>query len=391
MLFAVCSDRGAPGVTTLTLALAAARGLPSVVVEADPYGGDLALRCRIDGDPLPPTPTVLGLGAGISAAQVAQLVASHEERHAGNQGANRKLRRLDLWCEGSHQLTELVRVVPGFLTAEKGSSLAWESVAATAGSQVVPVFADLGRIHTGSPSMPIAAAADALIPVCRGEVSSVQHLIWRLEQLVPAIAERNGRTPVVVPIVVTTRRNGSHAAGQVAAVLAETTVSAAVRYVGALAWDPGAVALLVEGADPWAKPLRTSPLLKSARKVMWLLGLATSLDHADPYAAGKRARRAGRRQPEERQGPGRTNADPWAPAADADQPRTADEPSEAGTPGAEAPPPLTQALPPPRTPVAGTVNGHPAAAGPAAKGNGSAPSFKGLGRPWRSAGVKEGE
>lgn len=46
MLFAVCADRGAPGVTTAALALAAARGLPALVVEADPYGGDLALRLR---------------------------------------------------------------------------------------------------------------------------------------------------------------------------------------------------------------------------------------------------------------------------------------------------------------------------------------------------------
>ena len=72
MLFAVCSDRGAPGSTTMALALAAARGLPSVVLEADPYGGDLAVRCRIGGDPLPTTPTVLGLGTGMPAASMAE-------------------------------------------------------------------------------------------------------------------------------------------------------------------------------------------------------------------------------------------------------------------------------------------------------------------------------
>ena len=62
MLFAICADRGAPGSTTTALALAAARGLPAVVVEADPYGGDLALRVRRDGKrPLPTTPTVLSV------------------------------------------------------------------------------------------------------------------------------------------------------------------------------------------------------------------------------------------------------------------------------------------------------------------------------------------
>ena len=60
MLFAICCDRGAPGATTTALALAAARGKPAVVVEADPYGGSLALRLRPGGKALPATPTVLG-------------------------------------------------------------------------------------------------------------------------------------------------------------------------------------------------------------------------------------------------------------------------------------------------------------------------------------------
>ena len=115
MLLAVCSDRGAPGATTVALALAAARGLPSVVVEADPYGGDLAVRCRIDGNPLPPTPTVLGLGTGMPAAPTSEG----------------EPRRLDLWRDSSHRLSALVRVVPGFLTAEQGATLPWASVAAT--------------------------------------------------------------------------------------------------------------------------------------------------------------------------------------------------------------------------------------------------------------------
>jgi hypothetical protein len=356
VLFAVCSDRGAPGATTLALALSSARGLPSVVVEADPYGGDLALRCRVKGAPLPPTPTVLGLGAGMSAAQAAQMVAASYERngHASRDSAGQS-RRLDLWREGSHKLSDMVRVVPGFLTAELGSTLAWSSVAATAESQVVPVFADIGRIHTASPSMPIAAAAEALVTVCRGDVASVQHMIWRLEQLVPAIADRNGRTPLVVPVVVTGRREGAHAAGQVAELLAETPVGPTLRGVGWVAWDPAAVADLYSGGDPWAKPLRTSALMKSTRKVMWLLGLATGLDHAYPYAEAKRARRTRWKAASSGDVPteGRTAADPPVPAA------------------GEDPPPL----PTPRAP--GAVNG---AAVTGAAANAHAPSFEGLRR-----------
>lgn len=286
MLFAVCSDRGAPGSTTTALALAAARGLPAVVVEADPYGGDLALRLRPDGNrkhPLPLTPTVLGVAAGRSSQrpQAGPIGMPTERRD--------EPRHLDLWRDGSHELNRTVRVVPGFLTAEQGTSLAWPVLTAALEAQTVPVFADLGRIHTGSPSMPLAAAADALITVCRGDMGSVTHMTERLEQLVTAIAERNGRPPLVLPIVVADRSHGARLAARVADVLSETGVAPALRGVGWLAWDPSAVQSLQEGGDPWAKPLRKSHLMQSARKVMWLLGMATGIDHAEPET-GKRAK-----------------------------------------------------------------------------------------------------
>jgi hypothetical protein len=346
MLFAVCSDRGAPGATTVALVLAAARGRPSVVVEADPYGGDLAVRCRVDGDPLPPTPTVLGLGTGMPAGQMAEG----------------EPRRLDLWRDGSHRLSALVRVVPGFLTAERGAMLSWASVAATVGSQVVPVFADLGRIHTGSPSMPVAAAADALVTVCWGDVASVQHLIWRLEQLVPAIAERNGRPPVVLPVVVAPRRNGSHAAGQVGELLAETEVGPTIAGVGWLAWDSASVAHLAQGEDPWQRPLRTSPLLKSARKVVGMLGQVTGLEYADPYAEAKGARRTSKRNR-----------------------RTDDEPAQESGSEEQGSDETDTSVPAPRTPTRdntvtsadGSTNGL---ANSHVNGHGAGPSFEGLRR-----------
>jgi hypothetical protein len=374
MLFAVCSDRGAPGATTLALALAAARGLPSVVVEADPYGGDLAVRCRINGDPLPPTPTVLGLGAGMSASQAAQMVASYGMQHGRQRDGANEARRLDLWRDGSHLLSDLVGVVPGFLTAEQGATLSWASVAATVEAQLVPVFADLGRIHTGSPSMPIAMAADALVTVCRGDVASVQHMIWRLEQLVPAIAECNGRPPVVIAIVVAPRRNGSRAAGQVTELLAETKVGPTVCGVGWLAWDPAAVAHLVEGGDPWERPLRTSPLLKSARSLMGLLGEATGLDHADPYAEAKRARRTRKRDPqaENPQSGGHAARD-----QDAAMEVRVSLGSTTSFPASRTPGPENSVVGPVNDPANGHVNG-----------NGSGPSFEGLRR--RPVDAREG-
>ncbi|MDE0778286.1 MAG: hypothetical protein OSB43_18560 [Nocardioides sp.] len=292
MLFAICADCGAPGSTTTALALAAARGLPAVVVEADPYGGDLALRIRHDGNPLPTTPTVLSVSAGRS-------VQGSASGPRTSPGGSSERRHRDLWRDGSHALSEHVRVVTGFMAAEHGTSLAWPVLASALEAQTVPVFADLGRIHTGSPSLAVAAAADALVPVCRSDMASVQHMVDRLELLVPAIAERNGRPPIVLPVVIAPRQHGSTIASSVAEILGETAVGPTLRGVSWLAWDPAAVAQLENGADPWTKPLRKSPLMKSARKAMWMVGLATGLSHADPSAKsgdklGSRRRRRGK-------------------------------------------------------------------------------------------------
>ena len=276
MLFAICADRGAPGSTTAALALASARGLPAIVVEADPYGGDLALRLKPDGKhPLAATPTVLSVAAG----------RSTERRHVPD---STPMRPLDLWGSGSHQLSERVRVVPGFMNAEQGASVRWPALASVLGSQTVPVFADVGRIHSGSPSMPILTAADAVIAVCRGDMGSVHHLVERLEALGLALAEKTGRTPLFLPMVVAPRQHGSQLAQAISQLLGSSAVGPAVRYVGWLAWDPAGCALLEDGGDPWEKPLRKSALMTSARTALHQVGLATGLEHAEPARAKRR-------------------------------------------------------------------------------------------------------
>lgn len=285
MLFAVCADRGSPGVTTAALALASARGLPALVVEADPYGGDLALRLRPDRRaPLPKTPTLLGLAAA---------GRSTPDRLTGERSSGS--RSEGVWRAGSHALSDLVRVVPGFSVAEQGGPVMWPRLADTLATQSVPVFADVGRTHRGSPAMPILAAADAVVPVCRGDVGSVQHMVQRLEFLVPAVAEHSRRTPTVVPVVIAPRQRGEEMAKAVTELLAVSKVGPTVSFVAWLAWDPVGCTRLETGENPWAKPLRKSPLMDSARKAVRLLGLATGLDHAEPPAP-KRQRRPRRKE-----------------------------------------------------------------------------------------------
>ncbi|WP_341925130.1 hypothetical protein [Nocardioides psychrotolerans] len=364
MLFAICADRGAPGSTTTALALAAARGLPAVVVEADPYGGDLALRIRHDGNPLPTTPTVLSVSAGRSG----QGRTSGPRTSLDGPGGASERRHRDLWRDGSHALSEHVRVVPGFMAAEHGTSLAWPVLASALEAQTVPVFADLGRIHTGSPSLAVAAAADALVPVCRSDMASVQHMVDRLELLVPAIAERNGRPPVVLPVVIAPRQHGSTIANSVAEILGETAVGPTLRGVSWLAWDPAAVAQLENGADPWAKALRKSPLMKSARKVMWMVGLATGLSHADPSARSgdKFGARRRRRDEQETQDQPQSWESPYV-SSDAPVPADGsrgedqhDAPTQAATRHLGAPPAWTPShgAETPPAPTDSEQNGH---------------------------------
>jgi hypothetical protein len=79
MLLALCSDKGSPGVTTSALAIASAWEEPSIVVEADPAGGDLGIRLRPAGSPLPEAPTMLSLAAAARADKNRDLLARHTQ------------------------------------------------------------------------------------------------------------------------------------------------------------------------------------------------------------------------------------------------------------------------------------------------------------------------
>ena len=105
MLIAVLCDRGSPGATTTALALGAASAEPTVVVEADPYGGDIALRCTDPhGKPFPETPTVLTVATAARTSLAPDLVISY-----------------------AHEVTGSTRLVPGHLSAEQSAGITdWE-------------------------------------------------------------------------------------------------------------------------------------------------------------------------------------------------------------------------------------------------------------------------
>jgi hypothetical protein len=244
MLFAVSSDKGSPGATTTALALAAAWPTPATVVEADPYGGDLVIRlCTSRGDALPETPTVLTL-ATAARTRSEPLLARYAQR-----------------------LNDHVSVVPGHLVAEQALGVTdWQPLGDALAVEPRPVLADLGRLHSGSPVLPIAAAAVVVLVVARADPASVIRLRERLSRLVPALAARRTAPVRVWPVLVTQARHGHRDVEDLHRLLAETAAGPLIEGIGHVAIDPDAVVRLEAGEHPngW---LARSNLMRTARAV----------------------------------------------------------------------------------------------------------------------------
>lgn len=243
MLIAVCCDRGAPGSTTTSLALGVSTPEPTIVVEADPYGGDLALRCVAPGgrgEAFPPAPTVLTLATEARTSVSPGLVASK-----------------------AHEFTGSTRVVPGHFSAEQAAGVKnWAPLAEALRASSSRVVADLGRIHSSSPTIPVAAAADVVVMVTRPEVGAVMHLKDRLERLAPVLAKIRNAPPVVVPVVVTQRRIADSVLGHVGRILAPSSAAGVIAAIGWIALDPTGVDAMHAG-QVGGKNARM-PLLRSA-------------------------------------------------------------------------------------------------------------------------------
>lgn len=243
MLIAVCCDRGSPGSTTTALALGVSTPEPTVVIEADPYGGDVALRCAAAGgrgEVFPPTPTVLTLAAESRTSVSPGMVASK-----------------------AHEFTGSTRVIPGHFSAEQAAGVKnWAPLAQALRASASRVVADLGRIHSSSPTVPVAAAADVIVLVTRPEVGAVLHLKDRLERLAPVLSSIRNAPPVVVPVVVTPKRIAGTVVGQVERMLAPSNAAGVVAVVGWIALDHAGVEAMQAG-QAYGTNART-PLLKSA-------------------------------------------------------------------------------------------------------------------------------
>ncbi|GAW52573.1 MULTISPECIES: hypothetical protein [unclassified Nocardioides] len=265
MFIAVCCDRGAPGSTTTALALGVSTPEPTVVVGVDPYGDDLAQRCIAPGGgSFPPTPTVLTLASEARKILDASLVASM-----------------------AHEFTASTRVLPGHYSAELAGGINdWKPLAAALRMSGSRVVADLGRIHSSSPTVPVAAAADVIVMVTRPEVGAVLHLKDRLERLAPVVAKIRNAPPMIVPVVVTPKRIAGGVVDQVGQLLAPSNAAGVIKGIGWVAIDPDGYELMYAG-KVGGKDART-PLLRSAAVLNDQLdGVSGVRSYAEPEDEGE--------------------------------------------------------------------------------------------------------
>lgn len=198
-LLALASAKGSPGVTTAAMLFAALWPRPSILIEADPAGGDVALRMpRADGEPLDANPGLLNLVAAGRKSLYPELVRQHAEQIVGG---------LD--------------VLTGMTTPEQASGLGqWGQLgtlfAELPGSDAV---VDLGRIGADTPQNAILGAASAVVLLVDPVPSNVVHMRERLRKVSDGLGGEAG-APVYVVVVAPAKR--SRAVAEIREVIAQS-------------------------------------------------------------------------------------------------------------------------------------------------------------------------
>lgn len=220
-LIAVMSAKGAPGATTTALLLANLWPRPTVVVDADPLGGDIALRLSGEHGPLQADRGLMSLLPAARRGLTAGLVVQHTQTAVGGQ-----------------------KVVPGLPGPEQAVAVApmWPGLA-DAFAQVLDhdVFVDVGQLHGRSPHLALVERAVALVCVYRPTAWSVVHTRRRLESLEDLLRPRR----TVVGIVCVSDPDEPGAAREAASGVAEGLDW--VTDLGTVALDPRTVAMYEGG------------------------------------------------------------------------------------------------------------------------------------------------
>lgn len=242
-LIAVAADKGAPGVTTASVVLAAVWPRPVVLAECDPAGGDLVYRFpAAGGGRLDPQRGLLSLAVAARRGMTPQQVTEHMQTLRG----------------GLHVLT-------GVTTAEQGAGLEplWGPVG-TALSQLpgTDVIADCGRLGVDGPYYDLLAQASAIVLITRRNLAEVVRLRERIPAVTMALAKRDRVASSVLVVVIADHKGFHTALGEVGQALGHGKGRTSV--IGGLAYEPRTARQL---RGEWGGRLDKSLLARTARDV----------------------------------------------------------------------------------------------------------------------------
>jgi len=242
-LIAIASDKGAPGVTTAALALAAVWPRPVLLAECDPAGGDLVYRFpAAGGGPLDPRRGVLSLAVVARRGMQPQQVWEHVQKLHGG---------LD--------------VLAGVTNAEQGAglSLLWGPIGKVLASlPQADVIADCGRLGADGPLYDLLAEATTVVLVTKVRVADVIRLRDRASAFAAAAQSRGRRGFGVGVVVIADHKKFRAEIGEVQHVLGQAHAPATV--VGGIAHDSKGADLL---SGEWGGNLDRTLLIKTAREV----------------------------------------------------------------------------------------------------------------------------
>lgn len=242
-LIALAADKGAPGVTTASLALAAVWPRPVLLAEADPAGGDLVYRLpAADGGRLDPRRGLLSLAVA----------------------ARRGIQPAQVW-EHTQKLNGGLDILTGVGNVEQagGLQLLWGKIGQVlAGIGDLDVVADCGRLDTDGPFHDLLGHASAVVLVARPNLEGVVRLRHRAAQVASALAKRGQPGTVLDVVVVADYKQLRSATAEVASALQQGNVPA--RVAGGLAYEPRSAEML---RGEWGGKLDKSMLIRTAREI----------------------------------------------------------------------------------------------------------------------------
>jgi cellulose biosynthesis protein BcsQ len=242
-LIAVAADKGAPGVTTTALALAAVWPRPVLLAECDPAGGDLVYRLpAADGGRLDQRRGLLSLAVA----------------------ARRGLQPQQTW-EHVQKLHGGLDVLTGVTNADQGAglNLLWGPVGRVlAANAQADVIADCGRLGVDGPLYDLLAEAQLIVLVTRASLGEVVRLRDRAAAVAAGLRKRNRPGLQSDVVVIADYRHFRTTTAEVGEALSQ--VSAPARVVGGLADDAKGADLL---RGEWGGKLDKSLLIRTARTI----------------------------------------------------------------------------------------------------------------------------